>query len=86
MILHPIFLIFAITQLPRVTEESYSTKWIYNLASRYNQSGEKGLGDRRHQNQGNKSMLDDVQLANFVAKITNTTVPMVVYGIVAPVA
>ena len=66
--------------MPEVSSiTSYSTKWIYNLASRYNQSGEKGLGDRRHQNQGNKSMLDDVQLANFVAKITNTTVPMVVY-------
>jgi len=41
----------------------YSTKWIYNLASRYNQSGEKGLGDRRHQNQGKKPLLDDWQLA-----------------------
>ncbi len=30
----------------------YSTKWIYQLASRYNQSGAQGLSDRRHQNQG----------------------------------
>ncbi len=30
---------------------SYSTKWIYHLAGRYNHLGEKGLGDRRQQNQ-----------------------------------
>ena len=41
----------------------YSTQWIYKLANRYNQSGERGLGDRRHQNQGNRPLLDDVQLA-----------------------
>ncbi|WP_019509619.1 winged helix-turn-helix domain-containing protein [Pleurocapsa sp. PCC 7319] len=43
---------------------NYSTKWIYKLASRYNHLGEEGLGDRRHQNQGNKPLLDDVQLAH----------------------
>jgi transposase len=42
---------------------SYSTKWIYHLASRYNQLGEIGLSDRRHQNQGKEPLLDDVQLA-----------------------
>lgn len=41
----------------------YSTKWIYQLASRYNQSGAQGLGDRRHQNQGKEPLLDDLQLA-----------------------
>ena len=41
----------------------YSTKWIYQLASRYNQSGERGLGDRRHQNPGKKPLLDDLELA-----------------------
>ena len=41
----------------------YSTKWIYQLASRYNQFGERGLGDRRQQNQGKKPLLDDIQLA-----------------------
>ncbi len=42
---------------------SYSPKWIYKLAERYNQSGARGLGDRRHQNQGKKPLLDDVGLA-----------------------
>ena len=41
----------------------YSTKWIYQLASRYNQLGGEGLGDRRHQNQGKEPLLDDLQLA-----------------------
>ncbi len=42
---------------------SYSTKWVYRLANRYNQLGETGLGDRRHENQGKEPLLDDVQLA-----------------------
>lgn len=42
---------------------SYSTKWIYKLASRYNQLGESGLSDRRHHNQGKEPLLDDLQLA-----------------------
>lgn len=42
---------------------SYSPKWIYKLATRYNQSGDKGLGDRRKQNQGQKPLLDDLQLS-----------------------
>ena len=50
--------------VPEVSKiTSYSTKWIYKLASRYNQSGEEGLGDRRHQNQGKEPLLDDLQLA-----------------------
>ena len=32
-------------------------------ASRYNHSGESGLGERRHQNQGKEPLLDDLQLA-----------------------
>ena len=51
--------------VPEVSSStSYSTKWIYKLASRYNHLGEEGLGDRRQQNQGNKPLLDDVQLAH----------------------
>lgn len=42
---------------------SYSTKWIYKLASRYNQLGESGLSARRHHNQGKEPLLDDLQLA-----------------------
>ena len=42
---------------------SYSTKWIYNLANRYNQLGETGDRDRRKQNQGQKPLLDHLGLA-----------------------
>ncbi len=42
---------------------SYSTKWIDHLASRYNQLGATGLSDRRKQNQGQKPLLDDLELA-----------------------
>ena len=51
----------SVSQVSQMT--SYSTKWIYQLASRYNQSGELGLGDRRHQNRGSLPLLDDLQLA-----------------------
>ena len=43
---------------------SYSTKWIYQLVSRYNHLGESGLCDRRHQNRGKEPLLDDLQLAH----------------------
>ena len=36
---------------------SYSPKWIYHLAHRYNQLGVRGLGDHR------QPLLDDLQLA-----------------------
>lgn len=42
---------------------SYSSKWVDHLASRYNQLGEIGLGDRRKGNKGQEPMLNDLQLA-----------------------
>ena len=42
---------------------SSSVDWIYQLVKRYNLSGEKALGDARHQNPGGKTLLNDVQLA-----------------------
>ncbi len=38
---------------------SYSTKWIYHLAHRYNQLGVRGLGDHRQPNPGKEPLLDD---------------------------
>lgn len=41
----------------------YSRTWIYALVKRYNELGVAGLGDRRHQNQGAKPIIDDVEQA-----------------------
>lgn len=35
----------------------YSRNWIQQLSRRYNEQGEKGLGDQRHQNQGAEGIL-----------------------------
>ena len=51
----------AVQEVSSIT--GYSTKWIYHLAGRYNNLGEKGLGDRRKNNRGQNPMLNDLQLA-----------------------
>lgn len=41
----------------------YSRTWIYALAKRCNQLGVAGLGDHRHENQGAKALIGDVEQA-----------------------
>lgn len=50
----------------RSTEEvalvtGYSRDWVYKLVRHYNQDGAAAIGDKRHQNQGAPTLLDDVQ-------------------------
>lgn len=41
----------------------YSRTWIYALVKRYNKLGICGIGDRRSQNQGAKTLIDDIHQA-----------------------
>lgn len=50
-----------VKQVAEVT--SYTPDWIYKLVRRYNQKGETALGDRRHNNPGGQTLLNDLQLA-----------------------
>lgn len=47
----------------------YSVQWIRELARRYNRSGIKELGDRRHNNPGGKPLVDDIQTAQLLQAI-----------------
>lgn len=47
----------------------YSVQWIRELARRYNRSGLEGLGDRRENNPGGKTLLDEVQAAQLLQVI-----------------
>ncbi len=44
----------------------YSRDWVYKLVRRYNQDGPVAIGDKRHQNPGAPTMLDDVQQAQLL--------------------
>lgn len=44
----------------------YSRDWVYKLVRRYNQDGPSATGDKRHQNPGKPTMLDDVQQAQLL--------------------
>ncbi|WP_414590200.1 winged helix-turn-helix domain-containing protein [Scytonema sp. PCC 10023] len=55
----------------KTTEEvsevtGYSLRWIRVIAKRYNELGEEGIGDRRHQNRGTEPLLDEVQQAQLL--------------------
>ena len=55
----------------RSTEEvasvtGYSRDWVYKLVRRYNQDGTAAIGDKRHQNRGAATLLDDVQQAQLL--------------------
>lgn len=41
----------------------YSRTWIYALVKRYNELGICGIGDRRSENQGVKSLVNDIHQA-----------------------
>ena len=41
----------------------YSRTWIYALVKRYNELGISGIGDRRSENQGAKTLIDDIHQA-----------------------
>lgn len=41
----------------------YSRTWIYALVKRYNEFGVEGIGDRRRENQGTQTLIDDIQQA-----------------------
>lgn len=41
----------------------YSRTWIYALVKRYNKLGVSGIGDRRSQNKGAKTLVDDIHQA-----------------------
>src|SRR5919205_2507469 len=47
----------------------YSTKWIGQLAQRYNAAGPAGLGDHRHQNAGSARVLSAAQEAQLAAAL-----------------
>ena len=47
----------------------YSVQWIRELARRYNRSGIRGIGDRRHDNPGAQPLLDEVQTAQLLQAI-----------------
>ena len=47
----------------------YSVQWIRELARRYNRAGIKALGDRRQNNPGGKTLLDEVQTAQLLQVI-----------------
>ena len=44
----------------------YSRDWVYKLVRRYNQDGPAAIGDKRHQNRGAPTLLDDVQQAQLL--------------------
>jgi transposase len=50
----------------------YSQTWIYQLMNRYNQQGEKGLGDLRSYNPGKEPLLNDVQQAQLHQVLTSS--------------
>ena len=50
---------------------AYSQTWIYQLINRYNQKGERGLGDLRASNRGKEPLLNDVQQAQLHQVLTN---------------
>jgi transposase len=39
----------------------YSTRWVSEVARRYNEGGPEALGDRRHENPGGKFLLEEEQ-------------------------
>jgi transposase len=41
----------------------YTRIWIYQLVKRYNEDGQKALGDKRHHNPGREPNLTDVEQA-----------------------
>lgn len=41
----------------------YTRIWIYQLVKRYNEDGQKALGDKRHHNPGREANLTDVEQA-----------------------
>jgi transposase len=47
----------------------YSTRWIGQLAQRYNAAGPAGLGDHRHQNPGSARVLSAAHEADLVAAL-----------------
>ncbi len=47
----------------------YTVYWVRELARRYNQLGIEGLGDRRHNNPGAETLLDEVQTAQLLQAI-----------------
>jgi transposase len=47
----------------------YSTRWIGQLAQRYNAAGPAGLGDHRHQNPGSARVLSAAQEAQLAAAL-----------------
>jgi len=49
----------------------YSPTWIYQLINRYNQKGEKGLGDLRASNQGKEPLLNDLEQAQLHQVLTS---------------
>lgn len=49
------------TKLQVSEDTAYSTRWIRELVSRYNQFGPEGLGDQRHQNAGAAPLLTPEQ-------------------------
>ena len=55
-------------QVAQIT--GYSQTWIYQLMNRYNQQGEKGLGDLRSYNRGKEPLLNDVQQAQLHQVLT----------------
>ena len=54
-----------------VETTGYSQTWIYQLINRYNQQGEKGLGDLRASNRGKEPLLNDIQQAQLHQVLTN---------------
>ena len=44
----------------------YSRDWVYKLVRRYNQEGASAIGDQRHHNPGQPTLLDDVQQAQLL--------------------
>lgn len=44
----------------------YSRDWVYKLVRKYNQVGPSALGDKRHENPGKPTLLDDVQQAQLL--------------------
>lgn len=47
----------------------YTVYWVRELARRYNRQGIEGLGDRRHNNAGGQTLLDEFQTAQLLQAI-----------------
>ncbi len=62
----------------KTTEEvsevtGYSLRWIRVIAKRYNELGSEGIGDRRHQNPGTVTLIDEVQQAQLLQAMETPT-------------